>query len=355
MTMARAIPYYRLPLRSLSLSALVEHFFGHPLDKTLQRTDWGVRDLTSTHLEYAAADAEWCHRIYDQLRGIPGPPEPSEDDGEGIQARYLEILCPLKEAKAVRSGIRDAVKGLMVHRHLTRLSRFSFHMRTTYSTSLTSLVEFSLVNDPAGYFDLGISLSARLRSLLGADGEARIRPVADIRESRAFRGPRTPRTYVASPPPYVMDTTDVERLTHDYEAREAEVLRLESERGELLDRMRSWMQFHDRAMWGEFRFSEPHERWKVDVRELWGVIPIGTTVQIAFPQRLWLAFGEADLERLIATGQSKDTPVLRWLPRALSVGLHALDDRERFERQESRDWEAVEDGGELASGVYDGA
>ena len=347
--LARGIPYYRLPLRSLSLGALVEHFVGQCLDKTLQKADWGIRPLSEAHLAYAAADPEWCRRVYDELRGIPGPPEASEDDAEGIQARYLEILCPLKEARAVRSGIRDVVKELMADRHLTRLSRFSLHTRTTFSTSLTSLVEFSLANDPAGYFDLGISLSARVRSVLGAEGEALIRPMANIHASQAFRGPRTPRDYVASPPPYVVDTHDVGRLTADYEAIEDEVLRLESERRELRNRMRSWMQLRDLSMCDEFRFSAPRERWKVEVRKLWGVIPAGTKLQIAFPQRLWLAFGEADLELLIATGQSKETPVLRWLPRALSVGARPVDDHERLEQQESRDWDAVDGDGELDS------
>ena len=339
--MARSIPYYRLPLRSLSLGALVEHFFGQPLDKTLQKTDWRYRPLPATHLEYAAADAEWCHKVHDQLRGIPGPPEPSQDDGESIQTRYLKILCPLKEAKAIRSSIREAVRDVMVHRHLARLSRFSLRMRTTYSTSLAELVKFASLKDPGEYFDLGISLSMRLRSLLAAGVEASIRPMASIRVSQAFRGPRTPRAYLPSPPLYVIHEADVERLTRDYEAAEHNVLMLESERGELRERMRHWMQLHGLPTWGEFRFSEPHERWKVDARALMGVIPADTALQIAFPQRLWLAFREEDLENLIAAGQSREVSVLRWLPRALSVGSDA---------QESRDWEAIEDGSEQVLG-----
>jgi hypothetical protein len=45
-------------------------------------------------------------------------------------------------------------------------------------------------------------------------------------------------------------------------------------------------------------------------------------------------FSTLDLDTLIAAGQSNRTPVLRWIPRALSVGLEA---------QQSRDWgETVE-------------
>jgi hypothetical protein len=111
------------------------------------------------------------------------------------------------------------------------------------------------------------------------------------------------------------------------------------------------MELRGLATWGEFRFSAPRERWRVDVRKLWGVVPVGTNQQIAFPQRLWLAFGEADLERLIATGQSKETPVLRWLPRALAIGVSSIDEYERVERQESRDWESSEDEPSAVSGL----
>ena len=331
--MAKAIPYYRLPVRSLSLSALVEHFFGLHLDKTLQKADWGVRPLSPAHIEYAAADPVWCHRLHDRLQGIPRPPEAFQDDAHAIQARYHEILCPFKKAKAVRVAIRDPVKELMVRRHLVRLSRFALQMRTTYSTSLTALVEFALTSDPAGYFDLGIPLSARLRSLLGSDIESRLRPRAEIRMSQSFRGPRTPRAYVPSIATYKVREADVERVTRDYEVAEHNTLTLASERAELRDRMKQWMQRRGLAEWGEFYFSEPSVSWRVDARALKGMVP-GPALQVAFPQRLWLAFQEQEFQSLIDAGQSQETPVLRWLPRALSVGPQA---------QESRDWEDSEE------------
>ena len=83
----------------------------------------------------------------------------------------------------------------------------------------------------------------------------------------------------------------------------------------------------------DFRFSTPRERWKVDVRALQGVVVTNEPIQIPFPQRLRLAFPESDIETLIAAGQSKQSAVLRWLPRAVSVGLDA---------QLSRDWHEPE-------------
>jgi hypothetical protein len=336
---AHSIPYYRLPLRSLSLAALVEHFFGHKLDKTLQRTDWGIRPLSLAQLEYAALDTEWCFRIYGKLRTIPPPPDASEDDPAAITDRYLALLGPLKTARTTRAGIRDAVKEFMIHRNLPRLSRFALQTRTTYSTDLATLIEFVLVTDPGEYFDIGVYLSAQIRSLLGPNALAQIKPVAEIRASQSFRGPRATRSRGVSPLPYVLDARNVGGLTDDYEAADHNVLIHDSERGELRDRMKRWMQSQNLLAWGDFRFSPPRERWKADLRALGGVLLTQQVIQIAFPHRLWLAFQESELESLIAAGQSNQTPVLRWLPRALSIGLDA---------QQSRDWgDAGEPGEEI--------
>src|SRR5262249_49772726 len=122
--MARTLPYYRLPIRSLSLAALVKHFFGHELDKTLQQADWGIRPLSHAHIEYAASDTEWCYKVYQHLRSIPHPPDPPEDEPALIRARYIELLVPLKKAQIVRTGIREAVKEFMTESGVRRLSRF---------------------------------------------------------------------------------------------------------------------------------------------------------------------------------------------------------------------------------------
>src|SRR5258707_2859045 len=81
--------------------------------------------------------------------------------------------------------------------------------------------------------------------------------------------------------------------------------------------------------WQGWRLSGAREACKVDLHAFRGVLPTEESIQVAFPQRLRLAFQDADLERLIAVGRSRETPVLRWLPRTLSVGLDA---------QQSRDW-----------------
>jgi ribonuclease D len=357
--MARSIPYYRLPLRGLSLAALVEHFFKITLDKTFQKTDWGVRPLSSAQLEYAASDTEWCYRIYEKLRGIPRPPQVSKDDPAAIAGRYIELLGPLKSARTFRAGIRDAVKEYMISETIERLSRFELRNRTTHSTDLVTLVEFALLADPGEYFDLRVTLSEKLRSLLSPEVKEQIRLAAEMGVSQTFRGPRAPRSRETPTAPYNLNPRDVDGLTAEYEEAEHNVSELESERDELRQRMKLWMQAQSLGTWGDFSFSAPRERWKVDLHRLADVF-MREAVQITFPQRLWLAFNESELERLIATGATKQTAVLRWLRRSPSFDLevqraHSFDEVQEApffdpEVQQSRDWgDASESGEEMNS------
>jgi hypothetical protein len=321
--MARAFPYYRLPLRSLTLAALVKHFFDREVDKTLQRADWGIRPLSPAHIEYAASDTEWCYGVYHKLQAIPRQPDPAEDDPALIRACYVKLLVPLKKAQFVRAAIRDAVKEFMTESGVHRLSRFVLDTRTTYSTDLRTLIELALAQDPGALLDLKINLTAQQRSELGSDVEERIRPYAEIRSAPTFHGPQAPR--LRDEPRYVYDLhpDDDARLTGDYENAEDQVSIFDSERIELRDRMKGWLRSQGLDRWAEFRFSTPRESWKVDVRALQNVAATTGPIQIPFPQRLRLAFADSEIEALIAAGRSKQSPVLRWLQRTSSVGLDA--------------------------------
>jgi len=56
-----------LQLPSFSLAAVTEHLFGHPLDKSLQQSNWRRRPLTRAQLDYAALDAQAALRVYQTL------------------------------------------------------------------------------------------------------------------------------------------------------------------------------------------------------------------------------------------------------------------------------------------------
>ena len=81
--LARGLPYYRLPLRSLKLATLVHHLFGQAIDKSYQKADWGHRPLSAEELDYAAWDPEWCYRIHQGLQPLVQAWDPATDERGG--------------------------------------------------------------------------------------------------------------------------------------------------------------------------------------------------------------------------------------------------------------------------------
>jgi ribonuclease D len=120
--LARGLPYYRLPLRSLKFATLVDHLFGRAIDKSYQKADWGHRPLSAEELDYAAWDPEWCYRIHQGLQPLMHSWDPATDDPNAIQRRYVEILPGLRDAKQGRTAIWDVVKAFMVAGERERFS-----------------------------------------------------------------------------------------------------------------------------------------------------------------------------------------------------------------------------------------
>lgn len=217
----------------------------------------------------------------------------------------MQIIVPLAEARALRTAMRDSVREMMIREALRSFSRFVLQSQTVHSTSLARLVHFAAEMDRGANFDLSIVISARIRASLGSDVETRLRSVVNVHLSQSFRGPRAPRRGNAQLLKYVVDPTDSESVTHDYEMAEHSVHLLESEWKDLRSRMEAWLKLHGLMAWGEFRFSKPRERWKAQAADLGRIIPRDTTAQIAFPHRLWLAFGEQELSSLLAAGSRR--------------------------------------------------
>jgi hypothetical protein len=149
----------------------------------------------------------------------------------------------------------------MMSHAITRLSRFFLQTRTTQSTDLGKLVEFAISADPNEHFDLRIPLAP---SRLSPQTQAKVKALTEISTTQSFRGPRSPRSN-EPPPVYRFDAANVERLTHDFEEADHNVLVLESERNDLRDRMRLWLNSKNLATWGEFTFSKPQDRWRVEL------------------------------------------------------------------------------------------
>ena len=88
--------------------------------------------------------------------------------------------------------------------------------------------------------------------------------------------------------------------------------------------MKGWLRFQGLEHWEDFKFSSTLREVESRRARLARRSTTNEPIQITFPQRLRLAFGDSEIETLIAAGRSKQSAVLRWLPRARSVGVDAL-------------------------------
>ena len=129
--MARAFPYHRLPLKSLSLAALVKHFFDQEVDKTLQKADWGGPPaLPSSHRVCGCRYRMVQRTASPSVRHPAADPHPSEDEPSPYQGYAISnSSVPLKKAQIVRTGIRDAVKEFMT----TAVLHPTFEIRARYN------------------------------------------------------------------------------------------------------------------------------------------------------------------------------------------------------------------------------
>jgi hypothetical protein len=180
-------------LGSLSLASLARHLLGEVVDKTPQRSDWGVRPLHSDQLAYAAADPEWCFRIQDRLDELLVHIDPAAEDPDALQARYIELLLPLAELGCERKAIRGAVQSFMEATDRVRFGGFSLHQRIAQKTTLADPIALALREDPGRRYDLTFSVSQKLRGVMNADACMHLQPHCRIVVGRSFRGPRLER------------------------------------------------------------------------------------------------------------------------------------------------------------------
>lgn len=319
LALARAVPYHRLPVASFSLASLARHLMGAQVDKGPQRSDWGVRPLSPEQLAYAAADPEWCFRLWQCLADLHVAIDPGCEDPAGLQERYRELLRPLACAEAERKAVRTAVQSLMETTGRVRFGGFTLHPRIARRTTLAELAALALREDPGRHFDLSLPVSQKLREFMGAAASAALQPRCTITSTRSFRGPRLERALRPAPVTYGVREDDPARVDCDFAAIDHRRRLITSEREELRERMKAWLAWNELDGWGEFRFSAPRERWAADVRDLAGLLPPEPCEQ-GLPLRFMLAFPPAALAEL--SPRVSHGSILMWRqPRADEVQL----------------------------------
>lgn len=320
---ARSLPYYRLPLRRLSLASLVLHFFGVELDKSPQTSDWSRRPLTADRLAYAAADAEWCFRIHRELDRIAaGSVLPADEDPGALEQEYVPLQPELAVATSRKRSIREAVRALIVKNRLTRFSEFELRLRTARTTSLAALVAFVTAVRADGHaLELAVNLSQELRKTLSPPLLELLGGLATVQQSVTFRGPRLGVQIPEAE--YQFAPGDGERVTLDYSSVDEEHRLLASRVEEIRDRLKASMGHQSLHSWSGFAFSKPNEHWQAEVGRLGPILGALGDLQVAFPTHLAARFSEERLRRLLDAGQSEEKPALMWRPRDLVLAeLH---------------------------------
>jgi hypothetical protein len=325
--LARGLPYYRLPLRSLKLATLVQHLFGQAIDKSYQKADWGHRPLSADELDYAAWDPEWCYRIHQHLQPLVQSWDPATDDPDAIQRRYVELLPALRDAKQWRTAIWDVVKAFMVVGERERWSDFFLQMRVIRTIPIRALAAAVGEVDPMHVAEFAVSVPSALLELLRPGGEAALREVGQETVTSRFRGPRAPRE--RNKPAYDLDPEAPDRVATDFAAADHEHRKLESERLELKDRMRAWMECAKVNEWGEFEISDSSPRLRTDVRIVADWLQDGECPSTGLPGRFLLAFSPHQIAALSEYVDGALTPVLRWRPDRTAMPI---------EIAQSRDW-----------------
>ena len=257
--LARRVPYHRLPLRSLRLAALVHHLCGTAVDKTLQRADWGQRPLSAEQLDYAAWDPEWCYRVHRGLDPLVRSWDPAADDPAAIQSRYVEILPAERDASRWRTAMWDAIKAFMVSGSHERFAAFLLQTRVVRKVPIRVLAAAVAEADPMGVAEFAVPVPSALLATLRVGGEAAVRSAGRETVSPRFRGPRAARAPEGKPV-YVVAAGDADAIAAEYATAWHEQRVLESERAELKDRMRAWMEHARLKLWGEFEISDSAPR-----------------------------------------------------------------------------------------------
>jgi hypothetical protein len=114
---------------------------------------------------------------------------------------------------------------------------------------------------------------------------------------------------------------------------------LESERQELKDRMRAWMEQARRGEWGGFVLSDGAPRLFADVRDVSRWLREDVVPSTGLPGRFLQALGAEQVASLSEYVDATALPVMRWRPDRLALPM---------DMAQSRDWHA--DDGEDAPG-----
>ncbi len=299
----------------------------------MQRADWGQRPLSAEQLDYAAWDPEWCYRVHRRLDPLVRSWDPAADDPAAIQSRYVEILPAERDASRWRTAMWDAIKAFMASGSHERFAAFLLQTRVVRRVPIRVLAAAVAEVDPIGVAEFAVAVPSALLAALRPGGEAAVREAGRETVSPRFRGPRAARA-LDGKPSYAVSADDPDAIAAEYAAAWHDHRVLESERQELKERMRAWMEHARLKLWGEFEISDSAPRLAADVRAVAECLRDGEEPSTGLPARFLLSFSRPQVAALNEYVDGTALPILRWWP-----------DRsvEPLEVGQSREWHAEED------------
>ncbi|MEZ4654621.1 MAG: hypothetical protein R3E12_13820 [Candidatus Eisenbacteria bacterium] len=327
---ARAIAFHRLPIKRMSLAALVEHFFGEQLDKTHQSAAWERRPLSADQLAYAAGDVYWCQKLRSRIDQIDGPPAPEADSPDAIDQEFGQSKPEARQAELEDEAVRVAMKSIMIDRGIESFSKFRLSKQTRKMVPLRLLADRIEEHDPGRRFDLVLRVTKEILEALPASDAVAVRESCREKQKERCDAPRSPR-WVGDKPSYDVDLSNPAGVTEEYEARLYRKKVTESVVKELVSRMMAQFKLRGIDHWGKWSLNPGTIYRHIDPRELREMVSTVPDVPVPFPKPFQLILGE---DAFGSDTETITTMALRWLPNTELVGIEAV---------ESRDWQSGED------------
>jgi hypothetical protein len=141
-----------------------------------------------------------------------------------------------------------------------RFAAFLLQTRVVRKVPIRVLAAAVAEVDPMGVAEFAVPVPSALLAALRVGGEAAVRSAGRETVSPRFRGPRPARA-LEGKPLYVVAAGDADAISAEYATAWHDHRVLESERAELKDRMRAWMEHARLKLWGGSRSVTARRAW----------------------------------------------------------------------------------------------
>lgn len=168
--MAKQIPLYILPLPNYQLKTLaIELCNFQDIDKQHQSSDWGIRPLSESQIEYAYLDCIILAQVHSRLLEITQKIDfdAATEDLNLLGEKYVELEQQWKLLKSEFEHLQERIKLAMQAQEKTETSHFKLNSyeRTTIKVPFSELVR--LIETKNVDLDFDITLTKDIQKNLG--------------------------------------------------------------------------------------------------------------------------------------------------------------------------------------------